>query len=84
MAAVHAAAGERQDPLGGQASRGRLLALLWHLGAQGGGISTEIEARVDETILYLQSGHCAALPARVYMQIASPARFLEKFEAFGH
>jgi hypothetical protein len=42
-----------------------------------------IEARVDETILYLQSGHGAALPARAYMQIASPARFLETFEAFG-
>ncbi len=48
-----------------------------------GGISTAIEARVDETILYLQSGHGAALPARAYMQIASPARFLEMVEAFG-
>jgi hypothetical protein len=47
------------------------------------GISTAIEARVDETILYLQSGHGAALSAREYMQIASPARFLETFEAFG-
>ena len=41
--------------------------------ARKGGISTAIEARVDETILYLQSGHGAALPARAYMQIASPA-----------
>jgi hypothetical protein len=47
--------------------------------------STAIEARVDETILYLQSGHGAAgaFPARAYMQIAAPARFLETFEAFG-
>jgi hypothetical protein len=36
-----------------------------------------------ETILYLQSGHGVALPARAYMQIASPARFFEMFEAFG-
>ena len=56
--------------------------LLGHLGRKGG-ISTAIEARVDETILYLQSGHGAALQARPYMQIASPARFLETFEAFG-
>ena len=53
------------------------------ISARKGGISTAIEARVDETILYLQSGHGAALPARAYMQIASPARFLETFEAFG-
>jgi hypothetical protein len=32
-AAVHAAAGERLDLLGGQGSRGRLLELLGHLGA---------------------------------------------------
>jgi hypothetical protein len=53
------------------------------ISARKGGISTAIEARVDETILYLQSGHGAALPARAYMQIASHARFLETFEAFG-
>jgi hypothetical protein len=53
------------------------------ISARKGGISTAIEARVDQTILYLQSGHGGALPAREYMQIASPARFLETFEAFG-
>jgi hypothetical protein len=53
------------------------------ISARKGGISTAIEARVDETILYLQSGHGAALPAQAYMQISSPARFLERFEAFG-
>jgi hypothetical protein len=47
------------------------------------GISTAIEARVDEMILYLQRGHGAALPARAYMQLASPPRFLETLEAFG-
>jgi hypothetical protein len=47
------------------------------------GISIAIEAHVDETTLYLQSGHGASLPAPAYMQIASPARFLETFEAFG-
>jgi hypothetical protein len=62
---------------GGDSSR------FWGISARKGGISTAIEARVDETILYLQSGHGAELPARAYMQIASPARFLETFEAFG-
>jgi hypothetical protein len=38
---------------------------------------------VDEAILYLQSGHGQALPARAYMHLKSPARFLETFEAFG-
>jgi hypothetical protein len=53
------------------------------ISARKGGISTAIEARVDETILYLHSGHGAALQARAYMQIASHASFLETFEAFG-
>jgi hypothetical protein len=53
------------------------------ISARKGGISTAIDGRVDETILYLQSGHGAALPARAYMQIASTTRFLVTFEAFG-
>jgi hypothetical protein len=53
------------------------------ISARKGGISTAIDAGVDETILYLQSGHGQPLPARAYMQLASPARFLETFEAFG-
>ena len=53
------------------------------ISARKGGISTAIEAGVDETILYLQSGHGQALPARAYMHLSSPARFLETFEAFG-
>jgi hypothetical protein len=53
------------------------------ISARKGGNFAAIEARVDKTILYLQSGHGAALSARAYMQIASSARFLETFEAFG-
>ena len=48
-----------------------------------GGISTAIEARVDEAILYLQSGHGHALPARAYMHLTPPDRFLEIPEALG-
>ena len=83
-AAVLAAAGERLDSLGGQVKQaGGDSSRFSGISARKGGISTAIEARVDETILYLKSGHGAALPARAYMQIASPARFLETFEAFG-
>ena len=53
------------------------------ISARKGGISVAIEARVDEAILYLQSGHGQALPARAYMHLTSPGRFLETFEAFG-
>jgi hypothetical protein len=53
------------------------------ISARKGDTSTAIEARVDKAILYLQSGHGAALPAQAYMWIAFPARFLETFEAFG-
>jgi hypothetical protein len=52
------------------------------ISARKGGISAAIEARVDEAILYLQSGHGQARPARVYMHLTSPYRFLETFEAF--
>ena len=51
--------------------------------ARKGGISAAIEARVPEAILYLQSGHGQALPARAYMHLMSQARFLKTFEAFG-
>lgn len=53
------------------------------ISARKGGISVAIDAGVPEAILYLQSGHGQALPARAYMQLSSPARFLETFEAFG-
>ena len=53
------------------------------ISARKGGISTAIAAKVDETILYLQSGHGQPLPARAYMHLHEPARFLETFEAFG-
>ena len=51
--------------------------------ARKGGISAAIVARVDKAILYLQSGHGQALPARAYMYLTSPDRFLETSEAFG-
>ncbi len=53
------------------------------ISARKGGISAAIEARVDEAIMYLQSGHGQALPARAYIYLTSPARFLDTFEAFG-
>jgi hypothetical protein len=56
---------------------------LSRISARKGGISTTIAAGVDETILYLQSGHGQPLPTRAYMHLHAPARFLETFEAFG-
>ncbi len=53
------------------------------ISARKGGITVAIEAGVDEAILYLQSGHGQTLPARAYMHLSSPDRFLETFEAFG-
>jgi hypothetical protein len=68
------------------------------ISARKGGISTAIEAGVDEAILYLQSGHGQArvraprsrLPASIEFSIklvcvhlTSPDRFLEMSEAFG-
>ncbi len=53
------------------------------ISAREGGTSTAIETRVDEAILYLQSGHGHALPARAYMHLTSPDRFLEISEALG-
>ena len=52
------------------------------ISARKGGISVAIEAGVPEAILYLQSGHGLALPARAYMHLQTPARLLETFEAF--
>ena len=42
------------------------------ISAYKGSISVAIDAGVDEAILYLQSGHGQALPARAYMQICVP------------
>ena len=66
-------------------TRARTSALGGYVTGHGnGGISTAIEARFDETILYLQSSHGAALPARACIRSRPlPARFLETFEAFG-
>jgi hypothetical protein len=53
------------------------------ISARKGCISAAIEARVDEAILYLQSCHCQARPARAYMHLTSPDSFPETLEAFG-
>ena len=52
------------------------------ISARKGGISVAIEAGVPEAILYLQSGHGQAMPARAYMHLRTPARLVETFEAF--
>ena len=51
--------------------------------ARKGGLSTAIEAGVEEIILYLQSGHGLPRSAKAYMHIRDPRRLLEVFEAFG-
>ena len=52
--------------------------------ARKGGLSTAIEAGVEEIILYLQpeSGHGLPRAAGAYMHIRDPRRLLEVFEAF--
>jgi len=52
------------------------------ISARKGGLSTAIEAHVDECILYLQSGHSQDKAARRYMHLRDPARLFETFEAF--
>jgi hypothetical protein len=73
-------AGERLDSLGRHAGGGRLHSL--GISALKGCISAAIETRVDEAILYLQSCHGQALPARAYMHLMSPHPFLETLGAF--
>ena len=50
--------------------------------ARKGGLSTAIEAGVEEIILYLQSGHGPPRAARPNMHIRDPRRLLEVFDAF--
>ena len=52
------------------------------ISARKGGLSTAIEAHVDECILYLQSGHGPEKAARRYMHMRDPARLFETFAAF--
>ena len=80
--AVLPSAGKRLVPLGRLAGGGDSN-LSSGISSREGGISTAIEARVDEAILYLQSGHGHALPARAYMHLTPPDRFLEIPEALG-
>jgi len=51
--------------------------------ARKGGLSTAVQAGVEEVILYLQSGHGLPRAARAYMHLQDPRRLFETFEAFG-
>ena len=51
--------------------------------ARKGGLSTAVQAGVEEVILYLQSGHGLPRAARTYMHLQDPRRLFETFEAFG-
>ena len=53
------------------------------ISARKGGISTAVEARVEEDILYLQSGHGPEKAARRYMHLRDPSRLFETYQAFG-
>ena len=52
------------------------------ISARKGGISTAVEAGVEENILFLQSGHGPARAARAYQHLRDPRRLLETFAAF--
>jgi hypothetical protein len=52
-----------------------------HLRSQGC-LSVATEAGAPEAILYLQSGHGPAMPARASMHPQTPARLVETVEAF--
>jgi len=53
------------------------------ISARKGGLSTAIQAGVEEVVLYLQSGHGPERAARRYMQLLDPTRLMETFMAFG-
>ncbi len=48
-----------------------------------GGISAALVARVQELILFLQSGHCSNNAARNYMVPRNPHILIETYNAFG-
>ena len=50
--------------------------------ARRGGLSTAIEAGVEESILWMQSGHAQNLAARRYVQLGSPALLYATWAAF--
>jgi hypothetical protein len=52
------------------------------ISARKGGLSTAINAGVDEVVLYLQSGHGPKRAARRYMQLLGPQRLMETLLAF--
>jgi hypothetical protein len=50
--------------------------------ARRGGISTALEAKVPEHILWMQTGHSQSKAARTYAQLGSPEQLYETLEAF--
>ena len=52
------------------------------ISARKGGLSTAIQAGVEEVVLYLQSGHGPERAARRYMQLLDPTRLMETYLAF--
>ena len=50
--------------------------------ARRGGISTALEAKVPEHILWMQTGHSQSKAARTYAQLGSPEQLYETWEAF--
>ena len=57
-------------------------ALFSAVSARKGGISAALDAGVPEEIIFLQSGHGHARPARVYMHLQHPDRLYDTFRAF--
>jgi hypothetical protein len=52
------------------------------ISASRGGLSTAIEARVPEHILWMQSGHAQDVTARRYVQLGSPSLLYDTWAAF--
>ena len=52
------------------------------ISARRGGLSTAIEAGVQEAILWMQSGHAADISARRYVSLRSPKLLYRTWEAF--
>ena len=50
--------------------------------ARWGGISTALEAKVPEHILWMQTGHSQSKAARTYAELGSPEQLYETWEAF--
>ena len=53
------------------------------ISARKGGLTTAIEAKVPEYILFMQSGHGQKKAARAYMHLQSPEHLFDTWQAFG-